>query len=263
MKTKALQHLTSRNRLALLLLLVAFLVPMSVMGQETVTIGTSTTTNNQNPFGTFYNYSFTEQLYTTAEIGMAGVISSISFNYASSVAKNYPLDVYMKTVTNENLSSAIPIANSDLVFQGTLSVTGPGWVNINLDTPFEYDGTCNLLIAVNKGYVYYFNDNTWYYTSASNMARYAQNDNNGYTPTSSLPSTNVSSNRPNIKIEITPISNPKPKNLTASNVTAHEAALSWTAPNENVIEYQYQYKAAKVIGPRWKAPLKLRSRSLV
>ncbi len=228
-----------------MLLMMAFLVPMSVMGQETVTIGTGTTANNQNPFGTYYNYSFTEQLYTAAEIGMAGTISSISFNYAFNTAKNYPLDVYMKTVTNENLSSAIPIANSDLVFNGTLSVTGAGWVTINLDTPFEYDGTGNLLIAINKGYVYYFSGDTWYYTSSSNMARYVQNDSSPYTPTSSLPSTQASSNRPNIKIVITPISNPKPINLTVSNLESRSATLSWTAPNENVIEYQYQYKAGE------------------
>lgn len=228
-----------------MLLMMAFLVPMSVMGQETVTIGTGTTANNQNPFGTYYNYSFTEQLYTAAEIGMAGTISSISFNYASNTAKDYPLDVYMKTVTNENLSSAIPIANSDLVFNGTLSVTGSGWVTINLDTPYEYDGTGNLLIAINKGYVYYFSGDTWYYTSSSNMARYVQNDSSPYTPTSSLPSTQASSNRPNIKIVITPISNPKPINLTVSNLESRSATLSWTAPNENVIEYQYQYKAGE------------------
>ena len=228
-----------------MLLMMAFLVPMSVMGQETVTIGTGTTANNQNPFGTYYNYSFTEQLYTAAEIGMAGTISSISFNYASNTPKDYPLDVYMKTVTNENLSSAIPIANSDLVFNGTLSVTGAGWVTINLDTPYEYDGTGNLLIAINKGYVYYFSGDTWYYTSSSNMARYVQNDSSPYTPTSSLPSTQASSNRPNIKIVITPISNPKPINLTVSNLESRSATLSWTAPNENVIEYQYQYKAGE------------------
>lgn len=245
MKIKSLLNSTSKSRIVFMLLMMAFLVPMSVMGQETVTIGTGTTANNQNPFGTYYNYSFTEQLYTAAEIGMAGTISSISFNYASNTPKDYPLDVYMKTVTNENLSSAIPIANSDLVFNGTLSVTGAGWVTINLDTPYEYDGTGNLLIAINKGYVYYFSGDTWYYTSSSNMARYVQNDSSPYTPTSSLPSTQASSNRPNIKIVITPISNPKPINLTVSNLESRSATLSWTAPNENVIEYQYQYKAGE------------------
>ena len=226
-------------------LLMAFLAPIGVMGQETVTIGTGTTATNQNPICTWYNYSFTEQLYTAAEIGMAGTISSISFHYASTTAKDYPLQVYMKSVDYANLLSAIAISDDDLVYNGTLSVTGAGWVTITLDTPFEYDGVGNLMIAVNKGYVYYFSGNTWYYTSASSMARYAQNDNNGYTPTSSLPATEVSANRPNIKIVITPISNPKPKNLTVSNLEGRSATLSWTAPNENVVEYQYQYKTGE------------------
>lgn len=245
MKINSLLKLARNNRLGLMLLLVAFLVPMSVLGQETVTIGTGTTVTNQNPIGTWYNYSFTEQLYTAAEIGMEGTISSISFNYAVNTANNYPIAVYMKTVANENLSSTIAIADADLVFQGNLSVTGAGWVTINLDTPFEYDGTGNLLIAINKGYVSYFSGDTWYYTSASSMARYAQNDNNAYSPTSSLPSATASSNRPNIKILITQISNPKPKSLMVSNLEGRSATLSWTAPNENVVEYQYQYKAGE------------------
>ena len=212
---------------------------------DSVIIGEGTSASNTNPVGTYYNYSFTEQLYTAAEIGMAGIISSISFHYASSTAKDYPLQVYMKSVDNTNLSSAIAISDDDLVYSGTLSVTGAGWVTINLDDSYEYDGVGNLLIAVNKGYVYYFSGNTWYHTSASNMACYAQNDNNAYAPTSSLPSSTTTSNRPNIKIAITPSSTPKPKNLAYSNVTAHEATLSWTAPNENVQSYQYQYKAGE------------------
>lgn len=249
MKIKSLRNSTRRGRLCfVLLVLMAIVAPIAVHAQDpiTVTIGEGTSTTNTNPFGTWYNYSFAEQLYTASEIGTAGTISSISFYYSGTETKTFPLEVYMKTVDNENLSSPIAISNSDRVFNGNLSINGSaGWYTINLGTPYVYDGDGNLLIAINKGYVYYYSGAYWYYTSATNMACYAQNDNSPYTPTSSLPSTNSINTRPNIQIVITPIANPKPKSLTISDLGGRSATISWTAPAENVTSYQYQYKASE------------------
>lgn len=215
------------------LLTVFALVPMDMSGQsnEIVTIGTGTSYTNTNPFGTYYNYSITEQLYTADEIGMAGSIKKISFYYSGTAAKDFPITVYMKQVSVSNLSSGISLSDATQVFNGTLSTTTTaGWVTITLDNPFSYDGSSNLLIGINKGYVYYFSGSTWQYTSTSSyMARYTQQDGSAYT-TSTTPGTGTY-NRPNIKIEITPvvIPCPKPKNLAASNVTGNSATLSWTA----------------------------------
>ncbi len=202
----------------LLTLLLALLVPWAANAQTTVEIGDGTSKGYYTPIGTYYNYAITEQLYTATEIGTAGTISSISFNYAVSTAKDFPITVYMANVDAEDLSTGISLADADEVFSGTLSVTGSGWATITLDTPFDYDGTSNLLIGVNKGYVYWYNGSTWYYTSATNMARYSANDNNAY-DTSTVPAT-VTNNRPNIQIVITPAGGAtcaKPDNLIAYN----------------------------------------------
>ena len=169
-----------------MMLLLALLVPWAANAQTTVEIGDGTTAGYYTPIGTLYNYSITEQLYTAEEIGMAGTISSISFNYAVATAKDFPIEVYMQNVDATDLSTGISLADAELVFEGTLSVTEAGWVTIDLDTPFAYDGTSNLLIGVNKGYVYWYSGSTWVYTAATNMARYSQNDNNAYT-TSTTP----------------------------------------------------------------------------
>ena len=161
------------------LALVALLCVPWVTQAQTVTIGEGTSSTNYVPIGTYYNYSFSEQLYTAAEIGQSGTIISIGFNYASSTAKDFPIVVYMKAVDDESLSSGwISLSASDEVFSGTLSVTGSGWQTIELDAPFSYDGSKNLLIAVDKGYVYYYSGNTWYYSTATGMVRYYNNDNN-------------------------------------------------------------------------------------
>ena len=220
----------SKRLLLSMLLCFAF---FGLARAEIVEIGDGTSAGNYTPIGTYYNYSFTEQLYLAEEIGMAGTIQSIGFNYAYSTPKDFPIEVYMKAVDATDLSSAISIEDGDLVFSGTLSVSGPGWATIELDTPFVYDGTSNLLIAVNKDYVYWFSANTWYYTTVSNKALYARNDNSGYTPTISLPSMSATTDRPNVQFDITSSGGnycPRPtglaSTLTPGNGTV--ATLSWT-----------------------------------
>ena len=213
----------------LFVLLMALLAPWAANAQTTVEIGDGTSAGYYTPIGTYYTYSITEQLYTADEIGTAGTITSISFNYAYTAAKEFPITVYMANVDATDLSTGISLADADEVFDGTLSVTGAGWVTIDLDTPFAFDGTSNLLIGVNKGYCQWFSGSTWTYTSVANMARYTQNDSNAYDLTT-VPGT-ITNNRPNIQIAITAGSGPvceKPATMEASNVTTNSATLTWT-----------------------------------
>ncbi len=202
----------------LIALLLALFMPWAAQAQETVTIGDGTSSNYNNPIGTYYNYSITEQLYTADEIGMAGTISSISFYYANTTAKDLTITVYMKNVEAEDLSTGISLADAAIVFEGTLSVSEVGWATITLTTPFEYDGTSNLLIGVKKDAPGWYSNGKWYYTTIDNMARYSQQD--GTTPytTSTVPGT-ATNQRPNIQIVIEPASTggcEKPDELTAN-----------------------------------------------
>ena len=214
----------------LLMLLFALFAPWAANAQTTVTIGEGTATSNTNPIGTYYNYSITEQLYTAEEIGMAGTITSISFNYAGTAAKDFPIQVYMMNVDAADLSTGISLADANEVFDGTLSVTGQGWFTINLESPFAYDGTSNLLIGINKGYVQWYSGGTWYNTATTaTMARYTQQDNSAYDLTTT-PGT-AQSNRPNIQMEITPGSGPscaKPNGL-AVETDGTSATFTWNS----------------------------------
>ena len=189
-----------------ILFLCCLLFGSAAWGQAnvTVTIGDGTSYSNKCPICTYYNYSITEQLYTASEIGMAGTIQKISFYYSGTAAKDYPIEVFMKEVDAADLSSGISLSDATSVFNGTLSTTTTeGWVTITLGSPFDYSGTKNLLIGINKGYVYYFSGSTWQYsTTSSTMARYTENDGSAYT-TSTTPGSTT--NRPNIKLEITPL----------------------------------------------------------
>ncbi len=213
---------------------------------EEVTIGDGTSASYYAPISTYYNYSITEQLYTADEIGMAGSISSISFYYAyTAVNKEYDITVYMQNVDAADLLTGISLADADEVFSGTISITEQGWVTIDLDTPFAYDGTSNLLIGINKtAGSQWFSGATWQYTTVTNMARYTQNDNTAY-DTSTVPA-NVTNNRPNIKIEITPGGDvqicAKPSTFVVSDITTTGATFEWE--DTGAESYSFEYKKA-------------------
>ncbi|MBP5528281.1 MAG: fibronectin type III domain-containing protein [Bacteroidales bacterium] len=119
----------------------------------TVTIGDTANTANYYylPINTYFNYSLTQQLFTPEEIGGAGTITSISFNYAHTAAFASPgVQMYMKNVSKTVFASNTdmePISASDLVWSDTLRADSAGWITINLDTPFQYDGISNLLVC--------------------------------------------------------------------------------------------------------------------
>ena len=79
--------------LRFLALVALMCVPWVTQAQTTVEIGDGTATGNLVPIGTYYNYSITEMLYTSDEIGMAGTISSISFYYMGNAEKDLPITV--------------------------------------------------------------------------------------------------------------------------------------------------------------------------
>ena len=93
--------------------------------------------------------STSQQIYTSDEIGKAGMITSIAFyNYDVGSKRNY--DIYLSHTSKaafDNESDWVVVAENNRVFSGTVNLES-GWTVIDLDTPFQYDGTQNLLLTV-------------------------------------------------------------------------------------------------------------------
>ena len=153
-----------------------------------VMIGSGTETNDYLPSYNYYKYALTEQIYTSAELGGAGVITSIAF-YNGGAAKTRTYDFYLKTTTKSSFSSKtdwITVSSSDKVFSGSVNMAANAWTTITFSTPFEYDGTSNLVLVCD--------DNTGSYTSsphmscrvftASNQSIYTYDDNTNFNPSS-------------------------------------------------------------------------------
>jgi hypothetical protein len=150
-----------------------------------VTIGSGNNTSQYLPTYTYNRYSFSEQIYTASEIGSAGTIRTLSFRVSSN-ATSRNVAIYLKHTTKTSFTSNTnweSMSSSDLVFNGTVTFTS-GWTEITLDTPFEYNGTSNLIVAVDD------NTNGWQssamqcytYNAGSNRSIYVTSDGTNYTP---------------------------------------------------------------------------------
>ena len=157
------------------------------MFNEGTVIGGGTETNAFLPSYNYYNYSLTQQIYTAAEIGSAGKISSIAF-YNGGATKTRTYDFYLVATNKtsfDNSTDWVAVTDNDKVFSGEVTMTANVWTTITFDTPFEYDGTSNLIIVAD--------DNTGSYSSSPHMtcrvfeatgqAIYVYNDNTNYDPT--------------------------------------------------------------------------------
>ena len=133
----------------LLLAMMCLFGMFSVNAQETVTIGTRTAPDARIPFHTWWKYSYSQQIYTKAEInhGAANILK-IAFLTDGGTSYTRNIKVYMQNVTKGSFSSNedwIAVTETDLVFEG--SVTTSSLMEITLDKPFAYTGK-NILLCV-------------------------------------------------------------------------------------------------------------------
>ena len=213
---------------------------------DTATVGTGTESVYYLPVNTFYNYSYSQQIFTAAELGtINGSINCISFQYIHNTAQDKNIVVYMGNTDKVSFNGGndwIPTNQMFQVFSGTVNFTnaGPdGWVNIPFDVPFEYDGTSNIVVAVlnNTGSYVTSSDPTFSTHSASSKSLYLQNDSSPYSVNNPGSGT-VGSERNNMRFLIgDPVVCPMPTYLTVSSITSNSATISWHS-NENHNGYE-------------------------
>ena len=187
-------------------------------------------TNNFLPTYNYYNYSLTEQIYTSEELGDASLITSLAF-YNGGTEKTRTLDLYMKNTTKNSFSGNtdwIAVSSSDKVFSGSVTFTADDWTVVTFSTPFVYDGTSNVVLVTD--------DNSGEYSNSPHMACrvfdaasqaiYAYSDGTNYSPSSpSSYSGSVLSVKNQILITKETIST-EPVNITVSISPAQAGTVS-------------------------------------
>ena len=155
-----------------------------------VTIGSGKTTNAYLPTYTYYKYSFTEQIYTAAEIGQEGTITAIAFKVGNSKSSTRNVDIYMKATNKFMFTSRTgwePLSSNDKVYSGLVTFNASGWTVITLNTPFVYDGISNLLIGMDDNTGSYVSGSSnspkfYVYNTGANRAMRIYSDNTNYNP---------------------------------------------------------------------------------
>lgn len=158
---------------------VTFTTPCIGGGYSIVGTGTSYSSNYYSPFNYSSNDSYTEMLYLASEINQKGTINSIAFDCA--VTGSNAVDtfrIYMATTNKTSLTTGLanwmPIEEMTLVYEGVDITIGAekGWETFTFNTPFEYNGTDNLLVAISKDASTYNSSLRYNATSISGRVHY-------------------------------------------------------------------------------------------
>ena len=210
---------------------MAMILSISGWSQQTVTVGTGTTTQSNVPSNTNWNYAVSQAMYLATDIEASGSITSIAWMGNTNHTRSFK--IYLGTTSQESLTSALPDGDMTLVFDGTVTFTSGQWTTVELDVPFAYDGTENLVIGVFDVSGVYPGSTNWTSTSQSGRCVYKFNDDNAYTSFASATSTG--SSYPNIQLSISPIEGDfcyAPATITVGDISVDGATVSWTM-NEN------------------------------
>ena len=152
---------------------------------DTLTLAGGTSSCYYIPLNNFYNYSYTQQIVTAAEMGnTAATLTGIDFNYAYTSASTVKgnVTIYLANTTTSSLSSGFVTFNSNFVpvYNGPMNCTS-GWNHFEFTTPFSYDGSSNLLIAVHDNSGGYDGSSYVFSThSAAGKTRYLYTDSSPY-----------------------------------------------------------------------------------
>lgn len=193
----------------LFLFLIGLLVLCTQIHAEYVTIGSGTTTSYSMGYCNFYRYSTTQNIYTASEIGGACTINAIAFNVATKYGlATTSLKIYMghKSSLFSSSSDYMTSSNLTLVYSGTPTLgSSTGWENLTLSTPFNYNGTDNLVVVICRQSSNYTSTLTYYYTSMPSsyyvMNRWSD-DTSSYGVITGTYSYSLASERPNIRLTV-------------------------------------------------------------
>ena len=249
-----------------------FFLTATSWGQTTVQIGSGNTRSSSVPIVSNYGYSYSENIYLASEFNSAGgtglnMISKIRFYYngdGSGTAAGTAITtttfnnwkIFLGNTSKTTFTSTTNWATSNSlteVFNGDVTFPAPGnWMEITLSTPFIWDGTSNIIVAVDENKLSYGTLAYWGARTASVSSRgiYYRSDTNNPDP-QTPPTGTISNNSPFIQFVAslsTPCSGTPTPGTIASNTSQNlcsgvtPAALTVTGTTSGVTGITFQWE---------------------
>lgn len=205
--------------------------------------GDGTTKIDYVLWGSYYNRTYSQQIYTAEELTAAGLtpgyISKVAYQYAHTSAYTKTVTLYM------GLTELSAFANTSFLTLPVVSEATPiefatqgEWYEIELSVPLYWDGTSNVVVgAMSRGTNYSPNNTTQFYggTTTENRAIFSRADNND----PSMETGTLTTNRADVRFTICPIGSPCPAvtNMTVAlegdGTTA--ARINWTTADADYL----------------------------
>jgi|GEM_PF-2598854 len=217
-------------------------------------IGSGTSTSSRYPIYSCYGYNYSQQIYYQTEIGFSGLIEKVRFYYNSGGTTTSNWDdwvIYMGHTSKTSFTSSsdwVPFSDLTQVFDGQISNAGAAgtWIEITLDVPFSYNGTDNLVIAVDENSPSWSCTATWLaYSPGQNRSILYYSDGTNPDPVSP-PSSNYWTNAdlPQVQMFITP----PPScfavtGLNADSISDNFVRVNWNSTSGGT-EWEVEYGLA-------------------
>jgi len=199
--------------------------PVVIIGTGTSSTGIS----EASPVNVWYKSLHGQSIYTAAELNAAGVsgltnITQIGFNIITLPTVAMPsFIVRMKHTSSTNVATWITVDASNSVYTNASYLpTATGYNMFTLSTPFQWNGTDNIVIDTAFGVFTptYEQTGTVQYTSVTNGYRYVRYDYSDQT--NIFTGGYTSSYRPNLKLIF------QPQQIDAPSISANPTSVSQT-----------------------------------
>jgi len=227
----------------------------------TIQIGSGTTATFYSTPTTpiyYYHYLYSQQIVKASEYtlggGVAGDITKIRWQFPNigDPTTNYgDWDVWIGHTTKTEFgtnSDWVPISDMTQVFSGNIHTqplppTNNQWFEIEFSTPFNYNGTDNIVVAVHeKTPGYLANDMTILtYTSTPNTGIIYRSDTNNPNPATPPNATNRVATLAQLQLEGQQTSCLPPIGLSFTQTSKTSGNISWTTNGLNVETYDLEW----------------------
>ena len=236
--------------LLILVLLSSVFFNTNGISQLTTIIDGANESKKAGPLYTYYQYGLHQTIYSQSEVGSGSGINGLEWEWDGSHATTKTIKIWLGHTTQTDFSSTsnyIPTTSMTLVYSGTITLSsGVSWTAVTFDDAFTYNGSDNLVIAVEN--------NTGTYSGGKNnrfkcftladaaddrtIYQYATSNSDMETPSFD----GINHRQPSLKLDFA--SCLSPTSPTSSSVESTSATISWSAAaSAPGIGYDYYYSA--------------------